>query len=128
MVINQVTANAEPNSKANVREYMVSFHLCQHLPTISGEEGLEVGHDLRVTFGPFSYVEARSFIVSAFRGGLNISTIPNRPIVTQAHGATMYVPGDNTNDYEDYIVETWQADHYIDTDCSKFEKHEAGQL
>ena len=126
MVMNQVTANAEPTSNANVREHMVAIATCANLATVAGEEGLEVS-DLRTLFGPFGYAEARAFIVSAFRGGLNISTI-HRPIVTHIHEATMFVHGDEDSDYEEYIVETWKASHYQDTDCSKFEKHEADQL
>jgi len=125
MVINQVTASAEPNSKSNVSEceYWVGVATCQCLATIAGEEGMDTS-DLRTLFGPFTYVEARAFIVSAFRGGLDI----NAGKGTMIHDATMFVQGDESDDYEDYIVETWKADHYIDTDCSKFEKHEADQL
>jgi hypothetical protein len=126
MVMNRVTANAEPNSKANVRQYMVAIATCTNLATVAGEEGLD-SSDLRVLFGPFTYVEARSFIVSAFRGGANISTI-RRPIVTEVHEATMFVHGDESDDYSEYIVENWKASHYVDTDCAKFPKHHAEQL
>lgn len=124
MATNEVTANAEPNSKEDEKNYYVIVKYCEDIPTLVGDEKLE--DYCNDYFGLFTLQEARNFVVKAFRGGLDICNISDRPIIAIVHTATIYVCGDSPSDY--IKVKTWVASEYKDTDCSRCDTHEAGEL
>lgn len=116
MVMNQVTANAEPN----VSEVFVRLAYCLHLATVIGEwygwDSADV--HIREIFGPFTRQEAHTFIVSAMTGSADL------PFDLPVHSAQVFI--DNGND-DDEIIEEWPTNTFVGSKCSTFEKHEAGQ-
>ena len=116
MVMNQVTANAEPN----VSEVFVRLAYCLHLATVIGEwyGSSDADIHIRDIFGPFTRQEAHTFIVSAMTGSADL------PFDLPVHSANVFVVGD---DYEDEVLEEWPTNTFVGSKCSTFEKHEAGE-
>ena len=116
MVMNQVTAKAEPNVSA----VFVRLAYCLHLATVIGEwygwNNADVS--IRNTFGPFTREEAHTFIVSAMTGSADL------PFDLPVHSAQMFVEND---DYEESILEEWPTNTFVGSKCSTFEEHEAGE-
>lgn len=78
-------------------------------------------------FGPFTYTEARAFIVSAIAGDLVFPTFTmNRPIPqgTAVHGAMII---DTEVSDNDGIIEKWTARFTNGSPCKALEPHRAGE-
>ena len=125
MVMNQVTANAEPN----VSEVIVVAIHCGDIVTIAHENGLEPT-DIRSTYGPMSYIEARTLatdmIANGAPTGLNVRFNRHFPETLPVHEVLLTVLSDDP-DEDDEIIETWVARHHNVSQCRSFDKHEAGE-
>ena len=124
MVINQVTASAEPN----VREVVVVAIHCDDLPTIAHENGLE-DTDICSTYGPMTRDEAREFALNMLANGaptrLNVRFNRYFPITLPVHEVILAIPNDGDGD--DEIIETFVARHYDYSECAGLDPHEAGE-
>ena len=123
MVMNQVTANAEPN----VSEVIVVVMHCHELLTVAGENGVDVS-DIRATFGPMSYPEARTLamdmIVNGAPSGLNVRMNRHFPKTLPVHEVILTVaPDDPCDDLT--VIETWVARHHNVSQCRSLPRHEA---
>lgn len=98
----------------------VRLSYCLHLPTVLGETFGTYDPDtyVRDTFGPFGYLEARAFIVTAIAGRADL------PLGLPVHDASIFTVGD---DYEDEIVETWTARFTNGSKCKSLDPHRAGE-
>lgn len=79
-------------------------------------------------FGPFTYTEARAFIVSAIAGDLVFPTFTmNRPIPqgTAVHGATIF--DSSIHEPDDDVIEKWTARFTNGSPCKALDPHRAGE-
>lgn len=124
MVMNQVTANAEPN----VSEVIVVAIHCDDLVTIAAENGLEPT-DICSTYGPMSYPEARKLAMEMIVNGaptrLNVRFNRYFPVTLPVHEVILTIPNDDPD--ADEVIETWIARHHNVSECKGLDPHEAGE-
>lgn len=99
----------------------VRLAYCNHLPTVLGETFGNYNADVHVqdTFGPFDYLQARAFIVTAIAGKAEL------PFGLSVHDANIFTVEE---DYEDEIVETWTARFTNGSKCKDLDPHQAGEV
>ena len=119
-----LTASAEPSSGKIV---VVAIH-CDDIPTVAHENGLEV-NDIRSTYGPMTYDEAKEFALNMIANGaptrLNLGLNRHFPITLPVHEVILAIPNDGDGD--DEIIETFVARHFDFSECGGLDPHEAGE-